>query len=171
MLRCQTRCLGRLLHERSQSPDLPYSDSETSETSHVTPQAGLSPRLHVHFIWPTLLLTFLSTSAGSKVSTGSSHQQSLPFSLKSLAICDTVCLQRPETWATFNKLFCEATKKKKRKKCMRHFGISEQLSLLGNESLPSLSVVEDWDRDAPASLSGDAPVCPPVQHGQQAATR
>lgn len=45
------------------------------------------------------------------------------------------------------------------------------ISLLGDESLPSLSVVEDWDRDAPASLSGDAPVGPSVQHGQQAAMR
>ncbi len=45
------------------------------------------------------------------------------------------------------------------------------IGLLVHESLSSLSVVEDWDWDAPASLSGDAPVGPSVQHGQQAAPR
>ena len=42
---------------------------------------------------------------------------------------------------------------------------------LVHEWLSGLFVVEDGDRDAPASLSGDAPVRPSVQHGQQAALR
>ena len=44
------------------------------------------------------------------------------------------------------------------------------VSLLGDESIPSLPVIEDWDWDTPAPLSGNAPVGSPVQHGQQAAT-
>lgn len=43
------------------------------------------------------------------------------------------------------------------------------ISLLVDESLSSLFVIEDRDRDAPTSLSGDAPVGPSVQHGEQAA--
>ena len=45
------------------------------------------------------------------------------------------------------------------------------VSSLVDERLSSIFVVEDWDRDAPGSLSGDAPVGPSVQHGQQAAPR
>lgn len=39
-------------------------------------------------------LTFSSTSSGSKVSRGSSHQQSLPFSLNRLVIWDIVYLKK-----------------------------------------------------------------------------
>lgn len=51
--------------------------------------------------------------------------------------------------------------------CLSAF--AQWVGLLVDESLSGLSVVEDRDGDAPASLSGDAPVGPSVQHGQQAA--
>lgn len=37
---------------------------------------------------------------------------------------------------------------------------------LVNKSLSVLFMIEDWDGDPPAALSGDAPVGPSVQHGQ-----
>lgn len=101
---------------------------------------------------------------------GSSHQQSLPFSLKRFAIWDTVCLQGSKN----NRMLKSVTALENKTKCARwcacFFLINARLlSLLVDESLSALSVVEDGDRDAPASLSGDAPVRPSVQHAEQAA--
>lgn len=43
------------------------------------------------------------------------------------------------------------------------------LALLVDESFSTFFMVEDGDGDAPAALPGNAPVCPSVQHGEQAA--